>query len=178
MTLIASSVGTIVVSIHNGDALIRVQFADAWVETELRHDAFSVYGTRHGLSGLLLGRFNARAASWHIEPAANPQGPTAAAGASTYAPPGHVLDQDVLGQVRGEVRFACPPRFILHGWGRLTDSLFAGVVLLDSDEALGPATLRAALVDDGTPLCLTYARAGLCQCRSLVLTPISRSGYE
>ena len=74
---------------------------------------------------------------------------------------------------RNEVRYDRETRFVLHGWGRIGDALVGGVALLDDDETLSPATLRAALVDEGGAMCFTFARAGLCQCRALSLLPIA-----
>ena len=163
MSHIISSVGTIVVVLHDGGVANsrphRVQFNDAWVEAEAPPwGIFSVYGDRD-LPRRALGHFSAPGASWWCltrdgipsedAPDAEPQG------AATV------------------VRFDHHTRFVLHGWGCVNDSLFGGVALLDGDETLSPATLRAALVDDGAALCMTFARAGRCQCRALLLTPIA-----
>ena len=161
-----TSVGTIVVIIHDVGAAkpepYRIQFDNAWVEAESSWDVFFVYGDRpeHGLSGLLLGRFNARAASWYIKP-----------GLSWRLDTGQGLAPATMTK-RNEVRYDRETRFVLHGWGRIGDALVGGVALLDDDETLELAT---ALVGEGAALCLTFARAGLCQCRVLTLMPIVTS---
>ena len=168
-----TSVGTIVVIIHDVGAAkpepYRIQFDNAWVEAESSWDVFFVYGDRpeHGLSGLLLGRFNARTASWYIKP-----------GLSWRLDTGQGLAPATMTK-RNEVRFDRETRFILHEWGRVEEPLppgsvppFAHVALLDVDETIGEvAVLREALMNAGA-LCLTPARAGTCQCGLLQLSPI------
>lgn len=182
MSHVTTEVGTVVVIIHDADAATpkpyRARFKAAWVETESPWDAFSVHGDRLGPQGpstRLLGRFSARVASWYVERGAEPTAVDVARAADTpIYTPGHALGRRVEPQSTAlTVSFDHHVRFILHGWGRVNDSLFGGVALLDGDETLGPATLRAALVDDGAALCMTFARAGLCQCRALLLTPIA-----